>query len=165
MSLPDRLPTYIGQPQPITEESADLEARRLIDDAYRPTSYRDPHPVPAIGTALPVPQPGRPPMSQKATDASALMLSAGAASLLLGGGTSLVMLASGHADPVVIAWICAAPAAIAVPILAFGRLLKAAGQASPPEHHHHYNGPVTQDQRSLTTTTRGVIANTRNQTR
>ena len=37
-----------------------------------PTSYKDPDPVlaPAIGAALPVAQPGRPPMSQRATSAT-----------------------------------------------------------------------------------------------
>lgn len=60
------------------------DAERLIaavNEAMEPpTTYRDPSPNPTIGTTPPVPQPGRPPMSQKATDASMLMLAAGAAS-------------------------------------------------------------------------------------
>ncbi|MET9517436.1 hypothetical protein [Streptomyces sp. NPDC002994] len=124
----------------MTDAEAEATARQIITDFA--TSYRDPRPLPTTGTAPPVPQPGRPAMSEKATNASVVMLSAGATSLLVSGGASLVMLTSGYADPVVIASICAAPAALAVPILALSRLLKTAGQAAPPEHHHHYNGPV-----------------------
>ncbi|MGW7053113.1 hypothetical protein [Streptomyces sp. NPDC054887] len=122
-----------------------------VDAIYHgPTTFRDDTKPPVVGTAPPVPQPGRPPMSQKATDASALMLSVGAGSLLLGGGVSLVMLTSGLADATVIAWICAAPAAVAVPILALSRLLKAAGQAAPAETHQHFNGPVRNTTQNIT---------------
>lgn len=146
------------------------QAQQLIEAvnealAAQPTAYRDDSPLPAVGSTPPVPQPGRPPMSQRATDASALMLSGGAASLLVGGSASLVMLASGSADPVVCAVVLGAPTVL---VLAIGRLAgraKAAVEAVPPTHHHHYAGDVHQDQRSINTTTRGVIANTRNQTR
>ncbi|MFF3128526.1 hypothetical protein ACFVRD_41085 [Streptomyces sp. NPDC057908] len=150
---------------------ANDQAQKLIDAvnealaAEQATSYRDPSPVPMVGSAPPVPQPGRPPMSQRATDASTLMLSGGMASLLVGGSASLVMWASGHADPVALAIALGAPVALA---LAIGRLvgrIKATAEAAPATHHHHYNGDVHQDSRSITTTTRGVIANTRNQTR
>ncbi|MEU5477469.1 hypothetical protein AB0H11_07785 [Streptomyces mirabilis] len=125
-----------------------------------PTSYRDDAPVPLIGAAPPVAQPGRPPMSQKATDASALMLSGGLASLPLGAAASLVLWASGHADPMVIAVICAAPTAL---ILALSRLVKRAKEAEPDVHHHNYSGPVYQDQRNVHSSTRGVWAKTNNQ--
>ncbi|WP_392750585.1 hypothetical protein [Streptomyces sp. LN590] len=144
------------------------QARQLIEEAFvieRHTSYRDDTPLPVVGTAPPVAQPGRPPMSQRATDASALMLSGGAASLLVGGSASLVMVASGYADPVVCGIILGAPTVL---VLAISRLVgrtKAVVEAAPATHHHHYNGPVVQDTRSITTTTRGVIANTRNQAR
>ncbi|MET7713679.1 hypothetical protein [Streptomyces sp. NPDC005407] len=137
-----------------------------VEEAMATTSFRDDSAVPVIGTAPPVAQPGRPPMSQKATDASALMLSAGAASLPIGAVAVGIMLASGYADPTVIGMICAAPAAVALPILALARLLRRAkdvAEAAPPEHHHHYNGPVIQDQRSIHSQTRGVIAHTRNE--
>ncbi|MFB7225248.1 hypothetical protein [Streptomyces sp. NPDC056227] len=144
------------------------QARHLIEEAFaieRPTSYRDDTPLPVVGDAPPVAQPGRPPMSQKATDASALMLSAGAASLLVGGSASLVMVASGYADPVVCGVILGAPTVL---VLALSRLVgraKAVVEAAPPTIHQHYTGTVVQDSRSISTTTRGVIANTRNQTR
>lgn len=126
-----------------------------------PTTYRDTSPIPAIGPTPPVPQPGRPPMSQKATDASALMLSGGVATALVGGTASLVMVASGHADPTVCAIVFGAPATL---IFALSRLVKRTKEASPAEHHHHYNGAViNQDQRSANSQTRGVWAKTHNE--
>jgi hypothetical protein len=102
-------------------------------------------------------------MNQKATDASALMLSGGVASLLVGGSASLVMWASGYADPVALAIALGAPVAL---VLAIGRLVgrvKATVEAAPATHHHHYNGPIHQDQRSTHTQTHGVWAKTTNQ--
>ncbi|MFF0741989.1 hypothetical protein ACFYVL_16485 [Streptomyces sp. NPDC004111] len=140
----------------------EVQAQHLIDAVNqaldRPTSYRDPSPVPLVGDAPPVAQPGRAPMSQKATDASALMLSGGLASLPAGAAVTGVLWASGHADPLVIACLCAAPTAL---LLAVGRLVRRAGQAAPAVHHHTYTGPVTHHQRTVTTHTRGVWANTR----
>jgi hypothetical protein len=83
-------------------------------------------------------------MSQKATDTSALMLSGSVLTLATGGAASAVLWASGHADPAVIGLIAAAPVAVAVPIYALARLVKAAATATPSEHHHHYTGPVHQ---------------------
>lgn len=131
--------------------------------ARQATAYRDDTPLPTTGPTPPVAQPGRPPMSQKATDASTLMLTGGAATLMVGGGASLVMLASGHADPAVCAIAFGAPTVL---VLAIARLVgkaKTVVEAAPAPVHHHYNGNVTVDQRSLHTQTRGVIAHTRNQ--
>ncbi|MFJ3141697.1 hypothetical protein ACIPJM_04500 [Streptomyces halstedii] len=126
------------------------------------TSYRDNTPVPAVGAALPVAQPGRPPMSQRATDASALMLAGGAATVMVGGGASLVMLASGYADPTVCAIILGGPAVL---VLAVSRLVSRAkaGVEAPPPVTKNYYGTVHQDTRTITNHTRGVIANNRNQ--
>lgn len=160
--------TVLPEPKPTAPAAGqahlDAQARQLlaaVEEAMRtPTSYRDDAPVPLIGTAPPVAQPGRPPMSQKATDASALMLSGGLASLPLGAAASLVLWASGHADPAVIAVICAAPTTL---ILALSRLVKRAKEAAPDEIHNHYTGPVYQDQSETHTTTKGVWAKTNNQ--
>jgi len=103
-------------------------------------------------------------MSQRATDASRLMLAAGMATVPPGLIAIGILVASEHADPTVIGMICAAPAALAVPILAVASVLrraKAVVEAAPATHHHHYNGTV--DQRSINSRTRGVIAHTRNQ--
>jgi hypothetical protein len=98
-------------------------------------------------------------MSQRATDASALMLSAGVASLPIGGSVSLVLYTLGHVDPTSLAIGAAAPVAL---VLAIGGLLRRAKSVLPEEHHHHYDGPVYQDQRNVHTSTRGVWAKTTN---
>lgn len=157
----------VPEPQNLADES---EARRLIADVYDgPTSYRDHSPVPRVGTAPAVPQHGRPPMSQRAVDVSTMVLSASVATIPPGVIAIGVMLASGYADATVIGMICAAPAAVAVPIFAVARLLRRAKdvrEAAPPEHHHHYDGAtVVQDHSSVTTTTRGMIARTNNDLR
>lgn len=131
-------------------------------DGIAATAYRDLTPTPTIGAAEPVPQPGRPPMSQKATDASALMLAAGVASLPIGGATSLVLYTLGHVDPAALAIGAAAPVAL---VLAVGSLIRAASrgvQGIGAEHHHHYAGPVHQEHRSVSTETRGLFAKTIN---
>jgi len=162
-ALPDPMqPTAEAAGQPSAQDRA--EAARLLAALDQiPTSFRDETPVPAVGNALPVVQPGRPPMSQKATDASVLMLSAGAASLPIGGMTALVIYTLGNANPVSLTVGALAPAALAVPILALSRLVKRAKQAAPDVHNHHYNGDVHQDYSTVNTTTRGVWAHTRNQ--
>ncbi|MEO3767678.1 hypothetical protein [Streptomyces sp. B5E4] len=119
--------------------------------ATRPTAYRDDSPLPAVGSTPPVAQPGRPPMSQAATDASGLMLAAGVGSLGVGGAVSLVLVASGYADPLVVGLLCATPP---VALLSLKGLVKALGKAAqdtaPQEHHHHYAGPVVQHHREVT---------------
>jgi hypothetical protein len=142
----------------LTDEQAAVEARRIIADFA--TSYRDPAPLPAVGSTPPVPQPGRPPMSQRATDASVLMLSGSVLTATLGGSATAILWASGHADPAVVATVFGAPAFLA---LAISRVLKRAKDAMPEQHHHHYEGPVYQDQRNVHSHTRGVWAKTTNQ--
>ncbi|CAL9667235.1 hypothetical protein SUDANB145_07222 (plasmid) [Streptomyces sp. enrichment culture] len=152
-----------GQPDLDTQAQQLLNA---VNEALAtPTRYRDETPVPTVGTAPPVPQPGRPPMSQKATDASALMLSGGLASLPIGAAATGILWASGNADPVVIAIICAAPTTL---ILALSRLMRRTKEtvaAAPPVIHKHYNGAVYQDNRQnhVDTRTSGLIAHTRNE--
>ncbi|MGW3821823.1 hypothetical protein ACWEAF_05815 [Streptomyces sp. NPDC005071] len=161
MQLPEshQQQAQTGQPAPSALQQA--VDRAIAEELI--AGYRDTTPLPLVGTAPPVAQPGRPPMSQKATDASALMLSGGVASFLVGGSASLVMVASGYADPVALAIALGAPVALA---LAIGRLVgrvKATVEAAPPTIHQHYTGNVTQDQRSTHTATRGVWAKTNNQ--
>jgi hypothetical protein len=140
---------------PLSEEETRQESARLIE-----TAFRDDTPLPRHGATPPVPQPGRPPMSQKAVDASALMLSGGVATVLVGGSASLVLAASGIADPAVIGICAATPLAVAVPIVAVTRLLKRAKSVLPEEHHHHYNAPV--HHQHTHSSTRGVWARTDN---
>lgn len=162
--LPEPEPTALaaGQAYPTSLDLAEA-ARLLAALDELPTAHRDMTPLPPIGNAEPVPQPGRPPMSQKATDISTMMLTAGVATVPPGLIAIGVLLASGQANPTVVAWICAAPAAVAIPILAVARLIRRGKEAAPDVHHHHYAGPVTQDQRHVHTSTRGVWAKTTNQ--
>jgi hypothetical protein len=143
-------------PIPLSEEVAKEHADRLIA-----TAFRDETPLPQYGATPPVPQPGRPPMSQKAVDLSTVMLSASVATIPPGAIAIGAMLASGYANPTVIGMICAAPAAIAVPIFAVARLLRGVKDATPDVHHHHYSGHV--DQRTVQTKTTGLWARTNNQ--
>ncbi|MFE4867702.1 hypothetical protein [Streptomyces sp. NPDC056682] len=164
--LPGQRPTTAAG-QPATDDQA-RQFLAAVEDAMRtPTSYRSADPSlpswadgPRIGTAPAVPQPGIPPMSQRSTDIGRTALYCGVATVPPGLILIGTLLASGQADPTVIAWICAAPAAVAVPILAFARLIrgaKEAVEAAPPaEVHHHYSGPVHQDQRNVTNHNRGL---------
>lgn len=126
-----------------------------------------------IGTTPPVTdQPGtrRPPMSQRAVDLNTTLISTSVVITALGGATSAVLWASGHANPTVIGWVCACivaiPAALAIPVLALKSLAKTAkevAEAAPPTINQHYSGYIDQRQTQLHTKTTGVIAYTRNQ--
>jgi hypothetical protein len=154
---------------------------QAVDAVYeQPTAIRNTDPsIPSwqdgarIGTTPPVTdQPGtrRPPMSQKAVDLNTTLISTSVVITAIGGAASAILWASGHADPTVIAWICACavavPAALAVPILALKGLMKSAKEvveAAPPQIHQHYNGNVDQRATHVHTKTNGVISITRNE--
>ncbi|MGW1286129.1 hypothetical protein ACWD4N_21080 [Streptomyces sp. NPDC002586] len=160
---PETTPEALQSGVRMSDDVAAAEARRIIADAYRPapetpTTYRDNAPVPAYGSTPPVAQPGRPPMSQGATDASVLMLSGAAATSMTGLTAAVLMYVSQSANPVVCAIVFGAPTAF---VLALAKLVKRAQPA--PDVHQHYTGPVYQDQRNVHTTTRGVWAKTTNQ--
>lgn len=154
--------------RPMNDVEAEARARQLIAEAYTPTtptSFRDDSPIPAYGPTPPVAQEGRPPMSQRATDASALMLSGSVAALSVGGATSLVLYTLGQVDPVTLAVGAAGPVAL---VLAVGSLLRSVGRAKKDmhtEHHHHYNGSVRQETTNVSSTTKGLFAKNRNDVR
>lgn len=170
--LPDPLkPTapQAGQPHPDkaraavdflhSVETAMQNAIQQIADEQTPripTFYKDPTPNPAIGTTPPVTQPGRAPMSQKAADASGLILSIGIASPLIGGGFALAMWSTGLANPTVIGWIVGGTIALVAAGTVLIRALKATVEAAPPEIHQHHYGPVYQDHSTHEHTSRGV---------
>lgn len=170
MQLPEQQPTRPGQPASDTDRPLALAVEEAIVKELAKTFHRDDTPLPAIGNTPPVPQPGRPPMTQRAVDLNTTILTSSVLVAVVGGSATAVLWGSGHANPTVIGWICggvvALPAAMAIPVLALKGLMASAkevAQAAPPTVHNHYNGSVTQDSRSITTSTRGVIANTRNQ--
>src|SRR5690606_3310864 len=156
----------------LSESEAAAEARRIIEGLYRPepapapipTSYRDTSPNTPTAAA-PAAQEGPPPMSQRPTDLSGLMLAGSVASLSVGGATSLVLYTLGQVDPVTLAVGAAGPVAL---VLAVGSLIRSVGRAKQDmhtEHHHHYQGGVVQNTTHVDQTTKGVFANTRNQVR
>ncbi|WP_282790900.1 hypothetical protein [Streptomyces sp. CC224B] len=141
-----------------------VNAAILEEIRKAPTAYCDPSPVPLVGAAPPVAQPGRPPMSQKATDASVVMVASGFLTLCVGVAASAVLYFSGEADPVVVGCLTAAPPVTFFSAKGLAKVLgKALKQAVPAQHHHHYNAPVTQDQRTTHTETRAVWSKTINQ--
>ncbi|MEU6946616.1 hypothetical protein ABZ957_15510 [Streptomyces sp. NPDC046316] len=152
---------------PMTEEQAKAHADRLIREAYGPTSYRDDSPLPLVGTAPPVAQPGRPAMSQRATDISGIATAVGLSSVPISLGTCAVLWTAGQLDPIVLGLVVGAPVGLALALSRVLRRAKETVEAAPPEQHHHYTGPVFQDHRSVTTTTttRGVFARTNNDVR
>lgn len=163
-----------GQPDTTTAPHIDAQLqqfRAAVDHATAtPTHYCDPTKLSAIGPTPPVPQPGRPPMSQRAVERNVTILTSSFLTLAAGGAVSAVLWTSGQANETVIAWICgsviAIPVALTLPVLALKGLMKSAkdvAQAAPAPVHHHYNGNVTVDQRAIHATNRGLIANTRNQ--
>jgi hypothetical protein len=102
-------------------------------------------------------------MSQRATDISGVVTAIGIASLPVSIGASAVMWTAGQVDPLVIGLLLGSPTALALALSRVFKSAKEAAAAATSEQHHHYNGPVTQDQRSVNTQTRGVWASTRNQ--
>lgn len=141
----------------------DAEATADEQTPRTPTFYKDPTPPPRIGDTPPVQQPGRPAMSQKATNDSVRMLSFGVTAILTSGAIALVMKASEAADPTVMALIAGAPVGLTVPILAAAHLMrrtKEAAAAAPPQVTQHYSGDIYQDNRSNSSSTRGFIATT-----
>ncbi|MFF8618521.1 hypothetical protein [Streptomyces sp. NPDC015350] len=151
--------------QPVTAHSDADALIAAVNEALSPapvvpTAHRDTTPLPLVGTAPPVAQPGRPPMSQRATDVSTVMLAGGAASLMTGGGVSLVLWRLADVDPLVLAVAGGAPVAA---LMALARVIgraRSAIEAAPATHHHHYDGPVHQDHTHVTNTARGVVART-----
>ncbi|MFC8704107.1 hypothetical protein ACFUIV_18225 [Streptomyces anulatus] len=153
-----------GQPDTTIRRNADQLAL-AVDEALlarQATSHRDPTKLTAIGSAPPIEQPGRPAMSQKATDASVLMLAGGFTTVMVSGSAAGLMYFSQFADPVACAIVLGAPVAL---VMAVSRLVAKARAAAPQPVVQHYHGAVHQDTRTVTSTTRGVIANTRNTTR
>ncbi|WP_432077804.1 hypothetical protein [Streptomyces sp. YPW6] len=155
MQLPEQ--PVAGQPDPTIQQNA---ARFLaaINDIEKATSYRDPTTLPTVGDTPPVPQPGQPPMSQWATDASGVLKGVGAVSIPIGIGVWIV----GQVDPLTLGIILGSPAVAALAVARLVAKIKDANQAAQPVVQNYY-GNVHHDTRNVTSTTRGVIANNRNQ--
>ncbi|WP_344530947.1 hypothetical protein, partial [Streptomyces rectiviolaceus] len=127
-----------------------------------PTFYRNPTPTPAIGDAPPVQQPGRPAMSQQATNDSVRMLSFGGMVFLTGAGIGIVMMTSDYANPTVIGVSGTVLAAVLLAAARLMRRTKEVVEAAPPQITQYYSGDVHQQHTEITTNTKGVIAYNRN---
>jgi predicted Co/Zn/Cd cation transporter (cation efflux family) len=109
-------------------------------------------------------------MSEAASNISGVMIASSVPIFALGAAATGVLWGSGHADPTVIAWVCAGvvalPVALAAPVLAVKGLMKSAKQvveAAPPVIHQHYSGPITQTNNTIHAENRGIWAKTRNE--
>lgn len=157
MQLPEQ--PVAGQPDPAIRRNAD-QLMAAIDEIQieKATSYRDTTPLPAIGDTPPVPQPGPPPMSQWAIDASGVLKGVGAASIPIGAAVWIV----GQVDPLTLGIIFGSPAVVALAVARLVAKVKDANQSAPAPVTNNFYATVHHDERTVTSTTRGVIANTRN---
>jgi hypothetical protein len=169
LPAPDNTPTAPAAGQ-ATNQLTDAVIRAAVDNAIHQARRQGTTPEVVIGTTPPVPQPGRPAMSQKAVDLNTTILSISVVIGMTGLAATGVLVASGHANQTVIAWVCACvvavPAALALPVLALKALMKSAKevvQAAPPTIHNHYSGQITQTTNTINADTRGLVAITRNE--
>lgn len=124
---------------------ADAVIRAAVDNAIHEARRQGTSPRVVIGNTPPVPQPGRPAMSQGATDASVLMIAGSTSVSMMSLSSAVLMYVSQYADPVVCGIVFGAPTAL---VLALARLAKRAKGVLPDEIHQTYTGPVYQDQRN-----------------
>ncbi|WP_306317246.1 MULTISPECIES: hypothetical protein [unclassified Streptomyces] len=160
----------LPEPRPTTpmagQRSVSPETQKILDDIERIYSKPVPKVVhaPVEGPRVsppPAPQPGRTPMSQRATDLSGLMLAGGASGFMLGTPVAGILWASGYANPTVIAIVFGAPTALA---LAISRVIRRANQHAEAgrDIHQHFHGDVHQDHSQTETKTYGIFATTNN---
>ncbi|MFD6371968.1 hypothetical protein ACFWGM_33750 [Streptomyces roseolus] len=134
---------------PMTAQE-EFEAARLLAEGYSTTTpaaarYRDLTPEPLRGDAMPQVQPGRPPMSQKATDHASLVLAYSLGSLPVGGAVSTVLWSLSSVDATTLALAAAAPAGLVCTVGIAARMIGRAVRDSAPAlprttttvHHHH----------------------------
>lgn len=150
-------------PEPPAATAAGQAANPLADAVIRAAVDNLVHEARRESTSPATPPRDVPAMSARTTEVTRAVMYCSLATVPPGLIAVAVMVASEHADATVIGMICAAPAAIAVPILALARLIRRAGEATPAEIHQHYTGTVYQDQRHTHSSTRGVWARTSNQ--
>lgn len=143
-----------------------FEAARLLAEAYSSTAptatrYRDiapAQPQPTQGDAMPYAQPGRPPMSQKATDHASLVLAYSLGSLPAGAALSLVLWSLASVNATTLAIAAAAPAAlvgtVGITARMIGRAVREGAAALPDTTVHQHHGPTYLQHNELHTDTR-----------
>ncbi|MDI3390470.1 hypothetical protein QIS99_30390 [Streptomyces sp. B-S-A8] len=152
-------------PVPARPLTADEEAKsiQMIADlisANTPdaTHVRDTTPVPDHGDAVPIAQPGRPPMSQRATDHASLVLAYSVGSLPVGAAFSLLLwsLSNVPTETLVIAAVAPVSLVATVGLAArmIGRAVRDSADALPDHTEHHHHGPSYITHNELHTNTR-----------
>jgi hypothetical protein len=151
LDLPEPKPTATAAGQ-ATNPLTDAVMQAAVDNAIH--EWRRESTSPAASKS------DVPAMSARTTEITRAVMYCSMATVPPGLLAVAVMVASEHANPAAIGMICAAPAAIAVPILALARLVRRAGEAAPDEIHQTYTGNVHQETR--VTHTRAVWSKTIN---
>ncbi|MFJ8823754.1 hypothetical protein ACIREE_18460 [Streptomyces sp. NPDC102467] len=144
----------------MSDAAANAEARRIIDDVYRParpvppvpTSFRDETPAPAIGDAVPVHQDDRRIVPAWAAGAAVASIGIGAGTTGVGCGVWLVL--KGFASMSVTGVVCMGVlfSGAAFFVLSIGA---AFSRAKRSVSKHVYTGPVTKNTH-VTTHSRGL---------
>ncbi|MCX4919937.1 hypothetical protein [Streptomyces sp. NBC_00687] len=150
-------------------ESIRLLAEGLSSHTPATTRYKDIVPAPAqptVGDAVPVAQPGRPAMSQRATDHAAIVIAYSVGSLPVGGAISLVLwqLSSVSSTTLTVVGVSATGFVIAIGQAArmIGRAVRDGASALPTPTVNQYTGTVHVQHTELHTTTKG-LGRTRNE--
>ena len=140
-------------------ETALLLADWASETTPHATHHCDITPLPTNGNAVPVPQPGRPPMSQRATDHASLVLAYSLGSVPVGGSLSLVLWAVASVPTEILAIAALAPVglvgAIGITARLIGRAVADGATALPDTHTHHHTGPTYIQHTQLRTRTTG----------
>jgi hypothetical protein len=147
---------------PLTAAEAAAEAARLIAEAYQPeesaplmpTSYRDTTPVPAIGDALPVPQPDSRIVPAWAAGVAVASIGVGAGVTGLGCGAWLVLQGLASVTLTGVLLVTAPFAGVAAAATAIGSAFARVRRASTT---NIYKGQVIQ-RTEVTATARGMLA-------
>jgi hypothetical protein len=157
--------TQYGMP----ESEAAAEARRLIDDwasqpvRHHPTTIRDDSPVPAFGTTPPVPQDDRRIVPAWAAGIAVASIGVGAGVTGIGCGAWLVLQGLASVTLTGVLTVTLPFAGAAMLATAIGGAINRARSAITK---NTYQGPVTHHTEiHNTTTTRGMVARTRNDVR
>jgi hypothetical protein len=154
---------HAAQARPLSEFQAAVEARRIIDEAYRPvpavTSYRDDSPVPATGPTPPVPQPDQRIVPAWAAGVAVASVGVGAGVTGLGCGAWLLLQGLSAVTLWGVLAVVAPFAGVAMVATAIGA---AVSRARAGVSTHIYQAPVTKHT-ELTTHTRGMFSRTRNE--
>ncbi|MCQ4212372.1 hypothetical protein [Streptomyces longispororuber] len=149
----------------MSDAEANAEARRIIDEIYRPTpprpmptSFRDDTPVPAVGQAEPVHQDDRRIVPAWAAGTAVASLGIGAGTTGVGCGVWLVL--KGFSSMSVTGVVCMGVLFSGVAFVALS-IGAAIARAKRSVSKHIYTGPVTKNTH-VTTHTRGTFSRTHN---